>query len=433
MYHVAFPARPDWSCGFLRRAWRQAARIARSDRGGVFPMVAFGLPVLIGMVGMAVEMGSWFVIHERMQNAADSAALAAGRAYVANNAADLTAQAKATAATYVFTTANGSTVTVNRGPLRGAYAGNTKAIEVIITQTQSRSFSSIFSNSPVTIRGRAVSSVNAPAVCLLALNASAAASLNLSGGAVANAPACDVKVNSSNAGALSGSGGGSLSSKNVYVNGGENLSGGATVNVTGVNQTNAGSVTDPYATTTIPTASGCTQTNYSTSTSATLNPGTYCGGINVSSSAVVTLNPGVYVIDQGAFSVTGQATVTCSGCTIVLTSSTGANYPTVNIAGGTIVSITAPTTGPTAAFAFMGDRNMPAGTAMTFTGGSTQSITGVIYIPKAKITYSGNTSGTTTCSKVVADTFVFTGTSNFSGVCANYPNEMALSAVTLVE
>jgi hypothetical protein len=433
MHRVAFPARPDRSLGFVRRSWRQASRISRCDRGGVLPMVAFALPVFIGFVGMALEMGSWFVIHQRMQNAADSAALAAGRAFVANNAADLTAQAKATAATYIFTTANGSTVTVNRAPLTGAYAGNTKAVEVIITQTQSRSFSSIFTNSPVTIRARAVSSANAAPVCLLALNASAAGAVNLSGGAIVNTPACDVKVNSSNAGALTGSGGAVLSSKNVYVTGAENLSGGATVNVTGVNQTGTASVPDPYAATAIPTASGCTQTNYATTTSATLNPGTYCGGISISSSAVVTFNPGVYIIDQGVFSVTGSATVNCSGCTIVLTSSTGINYPTVNIAGGTIVSISAPTTGPTAAFAFMGDRNMPTGTAMTFTGGSMQHVEGLIYIPKARITYSGNTSGTTNCSKVVADTFVFTGTSNFSGVCANYPNETAKSAVTLVE
>src|SRR6476620_8248080 len=134
-----------------------ARRPLRTSEGGsVIPMVAIAMPVLIGFAGMALEMGSWFAIHERMQNAADSAALAAGRAYVVNNSSDLTSQATATASSYNFTTSNGTTVTVNRGPTSGAYAGNSSKIEVIIQQPQSRTFSAIFTGSTVMISARAV-------------------------------------------------------------------------------------------------------------------------------------------------------------------------------------------------------------------------------------------------------------------------------------
>src|SRR5690242_4175879 len=246
-----------------------------SEGGSVIPMVAIAMPILIGFAGMALEMGSWFAIHERMQNAADSAALAAGRAYVANHSADLAAQASATASSYSFTAANGSTVTVNRGPTSGAYAGDSSKIEVIIQQPQSRTFSAIFTGSTVPISARAVASINPTPVCLLALSASASSALSMSGGAVVSTPACDVRVNSSSGSALSASGSSTrLSSKDVYVTGSESLSGGATISVTGTNQSSAAAATDPYSGTAIPTFAGCNQSNYTKSGGTfTISPG----------------------------------------------------------------------------------------------------------------------------------------------------------------
>ena len=97
------------------------------------------------------------------------------------------------------------------------------------------------------------------------------------------------------------------------------------------------------------------------------------------------------------------------------------------------VSLVAPTMGDTANFAFMGDPRIAAGTTATFTGGSNQSITGVIYMPKNKIVFTGGTSGASDCTKIVADTFNFTGGSTFSGACSSYPGEEARSPITLAE
>lgn len=413
-----------------------ARRPLRTSEGGsVIPMVAIAMPVLIGFAGMALEMGSWFAIHERMQNAADSAALAAGRAYVVNNSSDLTSQATATASSYNFTTSNGTTVTVNRGPTSGAYAGNSSKIEVIIQQPQSRTFSAIFTGSTVMISARAVASINPTPVCLLALNGSASSALGMSGGAVVSAPSCDVRVNSSSGSALSASGSNTrLNAKDVYVTGSESLTGGATVTATGTNQSSAAAATDPYSGTTIPSFSGCNQTNYSKSGGTyTISPGVYCGGITISAGTSLTLDPGIYFLDQGSLTLSGNSTISCSACTIILTSSTGSNFGTVNISGGSIVSLTAPTMGDTANFAFMGDPRIAAGTTATFTGGSNQSITGVIYMPKNKIVFTGGTSGASDCTKIVADTFNFTGGSTFSGACSSYPGEEARSPITLAE
>jgi Flp pilus assembly protein TadG len=410
-------------------------RLRKSERGSVIPMVAIAMPILIGFAGMALEMGSWFAIHERMQNAADSAALAAGRAYVVNNSADLTSQAKATASSYNFTATNGTTVTVNRGPVSGAYAGDSSKIEVIIQQPQSRTFSAIFTGSTVPISARAVASINPTPVCLLALNASAGSALAMSGGAIVSAPTCDVRVNSSSSSALAASGSNTrLTSKDVYVTGAESLLGGATVTVTGTNQSSAAAAADPYSGTAVPAFAGCNQTNYTKSGGTfTISPGVYCGGITISAGTTLTLDPGVYFLDQGSLTVSGGSSISCSACTIILTSSTGSNFGTVNISGGSVVSISAPTTGDTANFAFMGDPRIAAGTTATFTGGSNQNISGVIYMPKNKVVFTGGTSGASDCTKIVADTFTFTGGSTFSGTCSSYPGEEARSPITLAE
>ena len=56
--------------------------------------------------------------------------------------------------------------------------------------------------------------------------------------------------------------------------------------------------------------------------------------------ATLNLSPGVYIINGGNLSVKGGATINATGgVTIILTSSSGSNYGTVSIAGGTNVNV----------------------------------------------------------------------------------------------
>jgi hypothetical protein len=74
--------------------------------------------------------------------------------------------------------------------------------------------------------------------------------------------------------------------------------------------------------------------------------------------------------------------------TIIFTTSTGSNYATASISGGFIVPITAPTSGPLAGLAFFQDRNAPTSGSDSFSGGSTQNITGTIYFPSQNMTFN---------------------------------------------
>ncbi len=65
-----------------------------------------------------------------------------------------------------------------------------------------------------------------------------------------------------------------------------------------------------------------------------------------------------------------------------------------------------------------GDRKMPAGTTFNVTGGGTQNFAGAIYLPKANLSFSGGNGTSTSCTKVIANTIAFTGTSNLQVNCA---------------
>src|SRR5579872_7357275 len=139
---------------------------------------------------------------------------------------------------------------------------------------------------------------------------------------------------------------------------------------------------DPYVNVNVPSYSGCNSTNTAITASKSFTPtnGTFvfCNGLRISGQGNVTLNPGVYIIDGGGLSVSGGATLTGTGVTIVLTSSSKSNYGNVSISGGSNINISAPTSGATSGMAFYQDRNAPHGGSNSFSGGSTQSITGVL-------------------------------------------------------
>src|SRR5689334_8213765 len=82
----------------------------RDRRGNVTVMMAFMLPPLIGALGLGFEVANWYLITRSMQNAADSAVVAAST----NGGASYATEGRAVAAQYGFVHGtNNVTVTVS--------------------------------------------------------------------------------------------------------------------------------------------------------------------------------------------------------------------------------------------------------------------------------------------------------------------------------
>jgi Flp pilus assembly protein TadG len=388
----------------LRRFWR--------DRAGNYAIVTALLsPVLIGSAGLATEGGLWIYVHQSLQGSADSAALSAATLYALNINANLNTQAQSVVATYGYTVGTaGTTVTVNRPPATGAYAGNNKAIEVIVTTQQARLLSSIFSTGTVTLTGRAVALPgNDGTGCVLSLNPAASGGVTSKGTSDITLSQCSVFDDSNNSSALVNGGSATIDALSVNVTG--NISGGSGITTTqGVN-TGVSPIPDPYANVPMPTPGSCDYNNKTYKNTVTIDPGVYCNGIQLNAGAVVTMNPGVYFIDRGSLQMAGGSTLQGTGVTIIFTSSTGSNYADATINGGATLAITAPTTGPLAGIAMFGDRNMPTSTTFKFNGGDNQVLGGAVYIPKGTLQYAGGNNANTNCTQVIADTVTFVGNS----------------------
>ena len=109
----------------IRNAYRavrsRVAAFTHDRSGSIAVMTALALPALIGVTGLGVEVSYWYLTQRSMQNAADSAAVAAAT----NGTATYGAEARAAAAKYGFVdgqknitvTASNTATAIRRSPV----------------------------------------------------------------------------------------------------------------------------------------------------------------------------------------------------------------------------------------------------------------------------------------------------------------------------
>jgi Flp pilus assembly protein TadG len=411
-----------------------AAGFIRDQSGAYLVAAALAMPVLTGIIALGSEVGLWYYKHRTAQGAADSSALTAATAhYRDGGVSDLTVQANSVAASYGLAAGtNGVTVTVNQPPKSGPNVATPRAVEVIISQPQKPLLSAMWNSQPVTISARAVAKGNGGKGCVLALDPTAGGSATVQGTAQVKLNECGLLDNSSHGSAVTVGGSGTIAAQSVSVVGG--ISGAAAITATDGILTGQNPAADPYATTTFPSFSGCTENNYKVQETKTLSPGVYCNGLTLNAGAIVTLNPGIYYIDRGDLSMNGGASLTGTGVTIVFTSSNGHNYAGATINGGATINLTAPTSGPTAGIVIFGDRSMTVGTPFKFEGGSSQTFGGAVYVPAADVKFAGGANSATGCTQLIGNTVAFVGNANFSLNCSGMGTKpMGSALATLIE
>lgn len=407
-------SKPRLSTRNLSRAdaLRDLLRRFAADSSGAYAVVtALLAPVLVGTAALGSETGWWMYLHKSMLSAADSAAVSAATA-----GTNISIEANAVTAAYGYVNGvNGVSVAVNQPPTSGNYSSNSQAVEVIVRRPQPRLLTALFGSDPVNIAARAVALGSGGLGCVLALDRTAGPAVTVKGSTNLNLIGCNLYDDSNAANALNVSGTAVVSAAQVGVVGG--VSGISSITASNGIRTGMGLVADPYANVSVPAPSGCDYNNKSYKNNVTISPGVYCQGIQVNAGANVTMSPGIYYIDRGSFSVAGNATITGTGVTIVFTSSSSSNWATASISSNANISLTAPSSGPTAGIVLFGDRNIPVGTAFSLTGGGTQNFGGAVYLPTAALSFSGGNGTSTSCTQIIADTITVTGNSNLKVDC----------------
>ena len=124
-------------------------RMLANGRGVAAPFLALALPVIVGAVGLATEVTLWYLTQRNMQNAADSAVLAAS----ANAGSTYAREAKAAAAQYGFVDGSNN-VSVAASNTAPCPAGGNTCYSVTITGSVPVMFSRVIGyNGKISVQG----------------------------------------------------------------------------------------------------------------------------------------------------------------------------------------------------------------------------------------------------------------------------------------
>ena len=295
-------------------------------------MFALALVPIAAMVGAAVDYSRASGLRAQLQATLDSALLAGARdgstnwMNIATNFFNANLQPKGgSVASPTFS------LTADR-----AYTGTASAV----VPTYFLGVMGVSSINVGVSSTASVASSNGNYYCVMALNQTAQAALQLTGNATITitAPKCVLQVNSNNLDAVDMTGNAKISSvENCFVGKVRSV---GNASISPAPDSICKPVPDPFSGYPKPTAGACNYTNYSLSgnKTVTLQPGVYCGGMNFSGPVNVTFAPGLFIIKDGVITETGGS-FTGQGVTFFLTGSGAA----VQLSGQADWHIVAPT------------------------------------------------------------------------------------------
>jgi Flp pilus assembly protein TadG len=418
---------------------RDIRRLGANQRGNIAVMMAFLFPIIAGGLGLGFEASNWYLQTRAMQNAADSAAIAAAT----NNSPNYDVEAKAVAAKYGFVDGTNN-VTVTASNTAACPAGGNTCYSVTITGMVPLFLSQVVGYAgDTTVNGVKEKTLSSAAIanqstkqqpiCLMALSNSGTA-LRTNGAPNSNFKGCTVMSDS--AATCNGS---NLNATYGLAHG-TNSGCGITQN------SQIPAVPDPYL---AMAKNISTNTCGSGASSYPQEPGKHgtplptsnlwsgskslsgskqmCGDVQLTGNVVINTpdntTGAVLVIENGQLDLNGYTLSTASGSAVTIVfSGTSGNYthaPTDNSTGqGGTLNIQAPS-GSSALFPGMAiyqDPNLTAGVDITYKGNNPDwQISGGVYLPKANLQISGDVSRSTNgadCFVMVANTILINGTSN---------------------
>lgn len=398
------------------------SKLRRDIRGNVLIITAIGAASTVGAAGLGVDTIQWFLAKRQLQQAADSGALAGAMSLYRGVA--ITGPVERTI-DLNFADAVTSERIVSP-PQIGAYAGDTSAVEVLISVNRRLPFSGIFlKNSPV-VRTRAVATAVAVGEPCVIATATEGTGIDVFGTADVDLD-CPIASNSPDGISVDLVGSSFLNTNLIMSVGGVDYASGNIPGDTPVVSYGL-PVDDPLASKglTPPADTGCDYVSYSVtpSQSKVMLPGRYCNGVDLK--GTVVMSPGVYVIDKGAFKVNSTASVTGEGVTIILTGDTSSNVATLSINGSAALDLRAPTSAEAAVAPISEPKwagilfyQDPLGDEPhhTINGGADINLNGIIYMPTGDLTYNGDATQASQCLLLISERVAFGGTNSIKNNC----------------
>ncbi len=335
-------------------------------------MFAFASPLLLAVLGVAIDGVNYNFKRSELQSASDSAAIAAAKEMaIANSTQEsIEGAARAFVAQQLGDRTSASKIAVT-------YDRKTAKVSVRIAETWTPFLAHYFGADVTPVIAEATAALTgATNVCVLALDESASAGVKLTNNAKMAAPSCAIYANSTSAKAVSVDSSGRIKSDMVCSAGGVSYSPGT---VTPEPTTDCSKLADPLADRPGPKYSGCDFTNTKiTSGNVIILPGTYCGGLEIGGMlTTVTYKPGTYVIKDGPFKISGLTYSVGKDVGFYLT---GTNAK-IDFTQGASVEFSGRESGDMAGLIFFEDRANPAHQKHRINTLLTRELTGTIYLP----------------------------------------------------
>lgn len=405
-----------------RKLGQFLTRWLKETRGSMMTMVAFGLPVILGMAGMGIDLSNWYAERRSTQNIADSASVAATHAVMAGKSdQDVIAEALAEAQRNGYGAGPGDAFNVEF--LNGVTVGGTPAsVKVTVTQATPAFFTSIFIDFEPKVTASAMGGIRSNGTnCIIGLHGYDPKTVNFMGNTTVIAE-CGVYSHSEAAESLHVGGNATLYANPAQARGDIVASGNGEIHSANGNLMSFQGILnpDPYAHYGYPTAPACSipGLNVGSSDVVTIGPSVPGGGASGSMTICteftvrgdLNLYPGTYYIYDADVTINSQATVQCvsdaagnpctgtDGVTLVITGSSAGGFGgDIRVNGGATVDLKAPgnvTNGDAYPYpglvVFKDQRADSTATNVNlFNGGSTMMFKGGIYIANETIDFLG--------------------------------------------
>ncbi len=368
-------------------------RFLKDEQGQASFLLAICMVAVVGIVGLAVDVGHLRYAKRQLQTLADSAALA-GAAELTHCGGSANCDAMQTAAQQAVTengttpdtfltqcsgSVSGLTLELNNGPCAldtsDPNSGDASYVEAVVTQSEPMYFARILGINTMNVSARSEAKLGNSPYCVIALGSAGLTFQSNGGGITAS---CGLMVDSDSTTAFQANGA-NVSATKISVNGGDQINGG-TVSPTPV--TGAPPMSDPLDYLSPPTSSGCLYNSIvSVSTGTkTLSAGTYCGGIQLNGGSL-SLNPGTYILDGIGLQM-NSGSISGTGVTLYIAQGQA------QFNGANSVDLVAPTSGPYAGILFY--QNSTDASTAQINGGANAAFQGALYFPDASVQLNGS-------------------------------------------